>query len=68
VDKYCLQQVAPFGLFAYLYDIPRGGHSGHTHQINCINTQFIQTGGAHAKGLIDKEETTLSADNFDKEK
>ncbi len=34
VDKYCLQQVAPFGLFAYLYDIPRWTFRAHTHNIN----------------------------------
>ena len=30
VDKYCLQQVAPFGLFAYLYDMPRWTFRAHT--------------------------------------
>jgi len=33
VDKYCLQQVAPFGLFAYLYDMPRWTFRAHTHGI-----------------------------------
>jgi len=33
VDKYCLQQVAPFGLFAYLYDMPRWTFRAHTKNI-----------------------------------
>lgn len=33
VDKYCLQQVAPFGLFAYLYDMPRWTFRVHTMYI-----------------------------------
>jgi len=33
VDKYCLQQVAPFGLFAYLYDMPRWTFRAHTSNI-----------------------------------
>jgi len=30
VDKYCLQQVAPFVLFVYLYDMPRWTFRAHT--------------------------------------
>ena len=39
VDKYCLQQVAPFGLFAYLYDMPRWTFRAHTSgMFNAANT------------------------------
>jgi hypothetical protein len=38
VDKYCLQQIAPFGLFAYLYDMPRWTFRAHTNGI--VNKGF----------------------------